>query len=151
MDTSIFKAYDIRGVYPEEINEEIIYKIAQSYVELIKPKQVVLGRDVRESGQSLWEVAAKGFIDAGVDVIDIGIVSTDMMYFATAYLKTDGGISITASHNPREYNGMKLVRAEAVPISGDSGINDMRDMVVKGIELKSENKGSIEKKDITKA
>ncbi len=148
MDTSIFKAYDIRGVYPDQINEDLVYKIAQAYTKFVNPKKIILAQDVRESSPALWEAASRGLTDAGVDIVDIGVVSTDMMYFATAHLKTDGGIIISASHNPREYNGMKLVRTEAVPISGDSGIEDIKKMVEEGIELNSEKKGNIEKQDI---
>lgn len=151
MDSKIFKAYDIRGVYPSEINEDDMYYIAQAYAQFVKPKKVVLGKDVRKSGPQLWDAAARGLTDAGVDVVDIGIVSTDMMYFAVAHLKTDGGITISASHNPKEYNGMKLVRKEAIPISGDTGIQDMREIAEKKEKIEAEKKGSIEKADIMDA
>jgi phosphomannomutase len=146
---SIFKAYDIRGVYPSELNEDIVYKIAQAYAKLVGPKRVVLGKDVRLSGPSLWDAAARGLTDHGVDVLDIGVITTDMMYFATAAYDVDGGITISASHNPREYNGMKLMRKGAVPISGDTGIKEMKDMVVQGYAFKAEQPGTIEKIDIT--
>lgn len=148
MDSKIFKAYDIRGVYPDEINEEDVYKIAQAYVEFVKPKIVALGKDVRESSPQLWEAVAQGFTDAGINVIDIGTISTDMLYFAVAHLKTDGGITISASHNPREYNGMKLVREEAIPISGDTGIQDMRKIAEEGKKIESETKGRVTKQNI---
>lgn len=151
MDPKIFKAYDIRGLYPQEMNEEDAYKIAQAYAQFIKPTKVALGKDVRESGPQLWNAAAKGFTDAGVDVIDIGIVSTDMMYFAVVHLKTDGGIIISASHNPREYNGMKLVREEAIPISGDTGIKDMQAIAETGEHIVKEKKGVITQEDIVDA
>jgi len=149
MDTSIFKAYDIRGIYPEQINETMVYKIAQAYVKFVNPKKVILGRDVRESGSVLWQAAADGLTAAGVDVIDIGIVSTDMMYFAVVHLQTDGGITVSASHNPREYNGLKMVRSGAVPISGDSGIADIEQMVKDNLVMQSEIKGIITQVDIT--
>lgn len=148
MDSKIFKAYDIRGIYPSEISEDDMYAIAQAYVRVFRPKTIALGKDVRESGPKLWVAAATGFIDAGVDVIDIGTVSTDMMYFATAYLGVDGGISITASHNPREYNGMKLVRKGAIPISGETGIQEIRKIAEKGDKIHVDKKGNISKHDI---
>ena len=148
MDSSIFKAYDIRGIYPNQIDEEVVYNIVQAYADFIKPKKVILSKDVRKSSPSLWEAAARGFVDAGVDVIDIGTVSTDMMYFAVASMGLDGGITISASHNPREYNGMKMVRENAIPISGDSGIKDIQKRVENNFNIQSENKGSIESYDI---
>lgn len=147
-DPTIFKAYDIRGIYPTEINEDVVYQIAQAYAKFFNPKTVALGRDVRLSGPALWEAAKQGLVDHGVDVIDIGVVSTDMMYFAVANYGFDGGITISASHNPREYNGMKLVRKGAIPISGDSGIMDLKKLVLGGYKFKAEAPGSAEAKDI---
>lgn len=146
---AIFKAYDIRGIYPGELNEDIVYKIAQAYAKLVQPKRVVLGRDVRLSGPSLWKAAAQGLTDHGADVIDIGVITTDMMYFATAaYPDVDGGITISASHNPREYNGMKLMRKGAVSISGDTGIEDIKKFVIEGYIYKAETPGHIEQREI---
>jgi len=113
INPSIFKPYDIRGVYPSNFNEEIAYAITQAYIKLYQPKKVVLGRDVRESGESIFNSSLKAFLETGVDVIDIGIVSTDMFYFAVGSLPVDGGITISASHNPREYNGMNFDRKKA--------------------------------------
>lgn len=150
VNESIFKAYDIRGIYPEELNEDVVYKIAQAYAKLVRPKRVVLGRDVRLSGPSLWNSAARGLNDHGVDVVDIGVITTDMMYFASAaYPDVDGGITISASHNPREYNGLKLMRKGAVPISGDTGIKEIKNSVVEGYSFKAEKPGGIERRDIT--
>lgn len=149
MDTSIFKAYDIRGVYADQIHGDLVYKIAQSYAGFVKPKKVVLGRDVRVSGPELHAAAAQGLLDAGVDVVDIGVVSTDMMYFAAAKLGVDGGITISASHNPREYNGLKMVREQAIPISGDTGIYTIRDMVADGYTTTAESTGEMSTYDIT--
>jgi phosphomannomutase len=148
MDQSIFKAYDIRGVYPSEIDEDAVYRIAQAYAKLVNPKTVALGRDVRISGNSLWEAAKRGLTDHGVDVVDIGIISTDMLYFAVAHYGYDGGITISASHNPPEYNGMKLVRAGAFPISGDSGIQDIRKLAMDGYSHKVPAAGAVTAKDI---
>ena len=116
MNQNIFKAYDIRGIYPSEINEEDAFKIAQAYATVVKPKTVALGRDIRLSSDSLWESAKNGLLKAGVNVVDIGKISTDMLYFAVANYGYDGGITITASHNPKEYNGMKLVAKGSAPI-----------------------------------
>ncbi len=148
VDPKIFRAYDIRGVYGVTIDEDIVYRVAQAYVSLFKPKSVVLGRDVRESGPSLWEAAKNGFIDSGVDVIDVGTISTDMLYFTVAYYGYDGGITISASHNPKEFNGVKMVRQNAQPISSDSGILDIRDFVLAGTRIKAERTGTVTKKDI---
>ena len=144
----IFKAYDIRGIYPEEINEETCYRIAQAYVEFVKPKVMVLGKDVRLSSPSLWQAAARGITDAEVDVIDIGTISTDMLYLAVAKYGFDGGITISASHNPVEYNGMKVVRDEAIPISSDTGLKDILEIVLRDEKIVHEKKGRILQKEI---
>jgi phosphomannomutase len=162
IDTSIFKAYDIRGIYPEQINAELVYRIAQAYVEFFttsllsspslgrKPKRIAIGCDMRLSGEELKEAVIRGLTDSGVDVIDIGLVSTDTLYFAAATLDVDGGIQITASHNPKEYGGMKMVREKGHPISGDTGIYQIRDMVKSDLRFKTlDLKGSVEKKDVT--
>jgi len=148
MDSKIFKAYDIRGVYPDDMNEDDAYVIAQAYAQFVKPKKIALGKDVRISGPSMWDATAQGLIDASVDVVDIGTVSTDMMYFAAAYLELDGGIGVTASHNPREYTGMKMVREKAIPISGDTGIKAMQAIAEKGERMRADQKGAITKQDI---
>lgn len=156
INTSIFKAYDIRGIYPTEINADLVYKIAQAYVKLIKPKKVTVGHDMRLSGEEFRDALAKGLTDAGVDVIDLGLISTDQMYFAVVHLGLDGGIMATASHNPKEFGGLKLVRAKAAPISGDSGIYQIRDLVISNSSAGetaqfsiSGIKGKIEKRNIT--
>lgn len=145
---SIFKAYDIRGVYPSEINEDGAYRIAQAYAKFLGAKRVVLGRDVRVSGGSLFAAAAKGLTDHGVEVIDIGVVTTDMMYFAAAKYLCDGGVTISASHNPAEYNGMKLVRAGALPISGDTGIGEIRDIAAGDYRFIAPVRGEVVRADI---
>ncbi|MBI1982431.1 MAG: phosphomannomutase/phosphoglucomutase [Candidatus Levybacteria bacterium] len=150
INPQIFKSYDVRGVYPADFNEEIAKKIVKAYIKLYKPQKVVLGRDVRESGESLHQVSLASFLEAGVDVIDIGIVSTDMFYFAVGQLPVDGGITISASHNPREWNGMNFCKKGAEPISSETGLFDIRDLVIKNdVNVESENKGSVEKKDIS--
>jgi len=128
--SKIFKAYDIRGIYPDEIDELMVYKISKAYCEFVKPKNVVIGCDVRTSSPSLKRAAIKAITDLGIKIIDVGTISTDMLYFSVANYGYDGGLSITASHNPREYNGIKMVREKSIPISSDSGLYDIRDMVM---------------------
>ncbi|PAU37286.1 phosphomannomutase CpsG [Vibrio coralliilyticus] len=123
-----FKAYDIRGKLGDELNEDIAYRIGRAFGQYIKPKNVVLGGDVRESSESLKQATANGLMDAGVDVIDIGMTGTEEVYFATKALTTGGGIEVTASHNPINYNGMKLVREESKPISGDTGLKEIQEI-----------------------
>jgi phosphomannomutase len=147
-DPTIFKAYDIRGIYPVSINEQTVYKIAQAYAKFVQPKVVAVGRDVRLSGPALFESVCRGLTDHGVNVIDIGVCTTDMYYFAVANYGYDGGIMISASHNPKEYNGLKMVRGNSVPISGDTGIMDLKDLVLNNYGFQAANKGKVEKKDI---
>lgn len=121
-----FKAYDIRGELGEELNEDIAYRIGRAYGEFLKPKTIVVGGDVRLTSESLKLALANGLMDAGTDVLDIGLSGTEEIYFATFHLGVDGGIEVTASHNPMNYNGMKLVRENAKPISGDTGLRDIQ-------------------------
>ncbi|EEQ12399.1 Phosphomannomutase [Yersinia mollaretii ATCC 43969] len=121
-----FKAYDIRGRLGDELNEDIAYRIGRAYGEFAKPKKVVVGGDVRLTSENLKLALSKGLQDAGTDVFDIGLSGTEEMYFATFHLGVDGGIEVTASHNPIDYNGMKLVREDSRPISGDTGLLDIQ-------------------------
>ena len=121
-----FKAYDIRGQLGTQLDEKVVYDIARAYGESLKPKNVVVGGDARETSEALKLAAANGLRDAGVDVIDIGMVGTEEVYFATSFLQTSGGIEVTASHNPIDYNGMKLVREGSRPISGDTGLFEIQ-------------------------
>jgi phosphomannomutase len=120
-----FKAYDVRGIIPTELNPELAYNVGRAFADEIGPKTVCIGYDIRLSGPELYEALARGLNDAGVDVVHLGMVGTEMVYFATAHYGYDGGVMITASHNPPEYNGLKMVRAESRPISGDSGLNEI--------------------------
>ncbi|MEI7207750.1 phosphomannomutase CpsG [Pectobacterium carotovorum] len=121
-----FKAYDIRGRLESELNDDIAYRIGRAYGELLKPERVVVGGDVRLTSESLKLSLADGLMDAGVQVLDIGLSGTEEVYFATFHLEVDGGIEVTASHNPIDYNGMKLVCGGAKPISGDTGLRDIQ-------------------------
>ncbi|MEX1200847.1 MAG: phosphomannomutase CpsG [Methylophaga sp.] len=125
---SCFKAYDIRGKLGDELNEDIAYRIGYAFASHLGAKKVVVGGDIRETSEPLKLALAHGLTEAGAEVIDIGMVGTEEIYFASFYLDVDGGIEVTASHNPLDYNGMKLVGRGALPISGDSGLNDIRDL-----------------------
>ena len=127
-DLTCFKAYDIRGQLGTELNEEIAYRIGRAFAEFLQPKNVVLGGDVRLTSEALKQALANGIRDTGADVIDIGVVGTEEVYFATSYLETNGGIEVTASHNPLDYNGMKPVRENSKPISSDTGLLKIKAM-----------------------
>jgi len=120
-DLTCFTAYDVRGLIPDELNEEIAYRIGKAYAAFLNPKKVVVGYDIRLSSQQICQALIKGLIDAGVNVSIIGQCGTEEIYFATSYLNMDGGIVVTASHNPKDYNGMKFVRKNSKPISRDTG------------------------------
>ncbi len=124
-----FKAYDIRGKLGDELNEDIAYRIGRAYAAYLQPQSVVVGADIRHSSESLKMALARGLMDGGVDVIDLGVTGTEEIYFATFYLQLDGGVEVTASHNPIDYNGMKLVCEHAKPISGDTGLNEIKALV----------------------
>lgn len=125
----IFKAYDIRGIYGKDLTEDVFYKIARAYAQFTRARKVVVARDCRKSSDSLFAAFAKGLVDEGVTVVDVGLASTPMSYFANSHLKADGSVMITASHNTKEWNGCKLCRANAMPISGATGIKDIEKMV----------------------
>ena len=127
---SCFKAYDIRGQLGTELNEDIAYRVGRAFAEFLAPKTVVVGGDVRETSESLKMAFAQGVMDSGADVIDIGLCGTEEIYFATSHLKVDGGCMVTASHNPINYNGMKMVREHSKPISGDTGLDVIHDLAV---------------------
>ena len=121
-----FKSYDVRGRIPDELNEDIAKRIGQGYAEVIQPGSVVVGHDIRLTSESIKAALIHGLREQGVDVFDIGQCGTEEIYFATSNLKVGGGICVTASHNPKDYNGMKFVRAESRPISGDSGLEEIQ-------------------------
>jgi phosphomannomutase len=124
---NVFKAYDVRGLYPAELDEEGAYRIGRAYVEEFAPARIAVGRDMRLSSPAMAEAFAHGARDGGCAVVDIGMVGTEMVYFAVAELDLDGGVAVTASHNPKEYTGMKIVRRGALPVGGDSGLLEVRE------------------------
>jgi len=149
-DSTIFKAYDIRGTFPEQINGEIAYRIGYVLAQYLRTKAIAVGRDMRVSSDELFEHFAKGINHAGVDVIDLGLCSTDGLYFAVGKFAYGGGVMITASHNPAEYNGFKICRANAVPLSGQEGLNEIKKMIENDEPIdKSAASGTIIRKDIS--
>ncbi|MDQ3303077.1 MAG: phosphomannomutase/phosphoglucomutase [Actinomycetota bacterium] len=152
IDESIFKAYDIRGHYPDALNEEVARQVGRAYVHYLglSGSRVVVGRDMRLSGEALKEAFIQGVTEAGADVLNIGLVSTDALYFAVGHLEEPGGAMITASHNPKDFNGFKLCREDAIALSGDEGIFQIRDLITSGkLPEPSEYSGSVEDGDVT--
>lgn len=145
---SCFKAYDVRGRVPEELNEDIAYRIGRGYAAFVKPRRVAVGKDVRASSDTLSAALIKGLTDSGVDVLDIGIGGTEMVYFATFHQELDGGIMITASHNPPDYNGMKFVREQSRPISSDTGLNEIRELAERDEFPTAMNTGTVTELDV---
>ena len=125
-EITCFKAYDVRGRIPDQLNEDIAYRIGRAYAEVIRPSKVVIGHDIRLTSELIKAAVTRGLMEQGVDVYDIGLCGTEEIYFATSHADMDGGIAVTASHNPKDYNGMKFVREESKPISGDTGLFDIK-------------------------
>ena len=150
LNPKIFKAYDIRGIYGVDFEEESFYQIAQAYVKQIKPKgRIAVGMDARLSSPALKKAVIQGLIDAGVDVMDIGLASTEMYYFAVGKYKLAGGIQVTASHNPKEWNGLKMVKKDVAPINMENGIGKIRDSVMAGWKnIRVKKAGRVTKKDV---
>lgn len=147
MKITCFKAYDIRGRVPDELNDEVAYRVGRAFVDFLKAKTVVVGHDIRLTSASLTDALVNGLTDAGAHVIHIGQCGTEEVYFATFKLGVDGGICVTASHNPLDYNGLKLVQRDSRPISGDTGLDTIRELAEKGDFVQTE-KGTVERKDI---
>lgn len=143
-----FKAYDIRGKLGTELNEEIAYKVGRAYGQIYQPKTVVIGCDIRLTSEALKQATIRGLNDAGVDVLDLGMTGTEEVYFAAFHLDVQGGIEITASHNPMDYNGMKLVRENARPISADTGLKDIQSLAESEQFIEVEKKGTTQKYNI---
>jgi len=148
---SSFKAYDIRGQLPHEINPEIAYRVGNATAEYLSAKKMILGRDIRASSKELSESMASGLMDAGVDVIDIGECGTENVYYATGELKSCGGVMVTASHNPSDYNGFKIVSENAKPISSETGLLDIRKIAESDKRLISELRGNLEQRDLNQS
>ncbi len=143
MDTfTCFKAYDVRGRIPDQLNEDIAYRIGRAYAAFLRPVRVVVGYDIRLSSQSICAALSRGLMDSGVDVYNIGLCGTEEIYFATSHLKMDGGIAVTASHNPKDYNGMKFVREESKPISADTGLTDIKGLAENNLFPTASRQGS---------
>jgi phosphomannomutase len=150
LDPKVFKAYDVRGIYPDDLDEAGAYAIGRAYVEQFEPRRIAVGRDMRLSSPQMAAAAIRGAADAGAEVLDLGLVGTEMVYFAVGELELDGGIEVTASHNPKEYTGMKIVRRGALPVGGESGLLDVRDRAVKiaGPESGGGGAGQVQAYDI---
>ena len=134
LDPKVFKAYDVRGIYSDELDEDGAYAIGRAYAEHFEPRKIAVGWDMRLASPAMAAAAIRGAADAGVDVLELGMVGTEMLYFAVGDLGLDGGIEVTASHNPKEYTGMKIVRRGALPVGGDSGLLDIRDRAMAGFD-----------------
>ena len=144
-----FKAYDVRGRVPEDLDEEIAWRIGRAYAAHVTPGTVAVGQDIRLSSPAISAALTRGLLDSGVDVVDIGTCGTEMVYFATFHLGLDGGVMVTASHNPRDHNGMKMVRARAQPISADTGLKDIRAIAESGEFPQAARPGELKRRDVT--
>jgi len=149
IDASVFKAYDIRGIYPQNISEELAFKLGQAYAAFIKPQgEVAVGNDVRLHSEALKLKVAEGLMSMGVNVVDIGLISTDMYYFAVGKYGLAGGIQASASHNPPEYHGFKLIRENVIPLTLEEGISQIRDLIAEDNFTESPEKGKLRKMNI---
>ena len=148
---SCFKAYDIRGKLGEQLNEDIAYRIGRAFAQHTQARTVVVGGDIRLTSHELKSALSQGLMDSGCDVVDLGLAGTEHIYYATSHLQCDGGIVITASHNPIDYNGMKLVRENSKPISGDSGLFDIQHLAENNVFIEVSNKGTLSQVDISQS
>jgi phosphomannomutase len=152
LDPKVFKAYDVRGIYPAELDEEGGYAIGRAYVEQFEPDKIAVGRDMRLSSPSMAKAVIEGAAGAGAEVVDIGLVGTEMVYLAVGHLDLDGGVQVTASHNPKEYTGMKIVRRGALPVGEDSGLLEIRDRALSNSDLsRGQAPGQVRKEDVLPA
>jgi phosphomannomutase len=143
----VFKAYDVRGIYPSELDEDGAYAIGRGYVEQFEPRRIAVGRDMRVSSPSIAAAVIEGAADGGADVLDVGMIGTEMVYFAVGELGLEGGVMVTASHNPKEYTGMKIVRRGALPVGGESGLLEVRDRALRR-EWRDASRGRVAQEDI---
>jgi phosphomannomutase len=148
LDPTVFKAYDVRGIYPDDLDEDGAYAIGRAYVQQFEPRRIAVGRDMRLSSPQMAEAVMRGAADEGAEVLDLGLVGTEMLYFAVGDLELDGGIMVTASHNPKEYTGMKIVRRGALPVGGESGLLDIRDRALAVADVKGGGEERIRPYDI---
>jgi phosphomannomutase len=149
LEPKVFKAYDIRGMYPGELDEEGAYAIGRAYAEQFEPATIAVGRDMRLSSPTMQEAFVRGAAEAGVDVLDIGMIGTEMLYYAVGELGLDGGATITASHNPKDYTGAKIVRRGALPVGGDSGLLEIRDRALSLADVsEGQTRGRVETRDV---
>ena len=148
LDPKVFKAYDVRGIYPDELDEQGAYAIGRAYVEQFEPRRIAVGRDMRLSSPQMAAEVMRGAAAAGAEVLDLGLVGTEMVYFAVGKLELEGGIMVTASHNPKEYTGMKIVRRGALPVGGESGLLDVRDKALAVGDYLDAPEGAVTEYDI---
>ncbi len=149
LDPKVFKAYDVRGIYATELDEEGAYAVGRAFVEQFEPRKIAVGHDMRVSSPAMAAALTDGAADAGADVLQLGLVGTEMVYFAVGELELDGGVAVTASHNPKEYTGMKIVRGGALPVGGESGLLEIRDRALEVAgRLQAETRGNIEAYDV---
>jgi phosphomannomutase len=148
LDPAVFKAYDVRGLYPSQLDEDGARAVGRAYIDQFSARRIAVGRDMRLSSPSMAEAVMDGASAAGAEVLDIGLVGTEMLYFAVGELGLDGGVMVTASHNPKDYTGMKIVRAGALPVGGDSGLLDVRDRAMTGDIPRTGPPGTVAKHDI---
>jgi phosphomannomutase len=147
LDPAVFKAYDVRGLYPTELDEDGAYRVGRGYVEQFEPRTIAVGRDMRLSSPTMAAAVIDGAADGGADVLELGLVGTEMVYYAVGELELDGGICVTASHNPKDYTGMKIVRRGALPVGGDSGLGEIRERALAGFATVS-RRGEIRPEDV---
>ena len=148
LDPKIFKAYDVRGIYPDELDEAGAEAIGRAYVEQFEPRRMAVGRDMRLSSPAMQEAFMRGAAAAGAEILDLGLVGTEMVYFAVGSLGLEGGAMVTASHNPKQYTGMKLVRRGALPVGGESGLLDVRERAMSGARHRTRPEGTVAEYDI---
>jgi phosphomannomutase len=147
LDPKVFKAYDVRGLYPAELDERGAYAIGRAYEEQFEPRRIAVGRDVRLSSPSMAAAVIEGAADGGADVLDIGMVGTEMLYFAVGELGLDGGVAVTASHNPKQYTGMKIVRRGALPVGSESGLVEIGERAARG-EWRDAERGQVAQEEV---
>ncbi len=150
-EITCFKAYDVRGRIPDQLNEDVAYRIGRAFAEVIEPGKVVVGHDIRLTSEAIKGALIRGLLEQGVEVYDIGLCGTEEIYFATSHAGMDGGVAVTASHNPKDYNGMKFVREESKPISGDTGLFDIKALAERNDFIAAEHPGTLHTLDTDRA